>query len=43
MTEMKVIDVDKNSLLPDLIERATYGFPVWLPNKNAFFIHNLKM
>ena len=42
MTEMKVIDVDKNNLLPDLIERATYGFPVWLPNKNAFFYTQLK-
>lgn len=41
-TTIKIIDVDKRILLPEAIERTTYGQPFWLPNKNGFFYTQLK-
>jgi prolyl oligopeptidase len=42
MTKIKIIDVAKKVLLPESIERATYGNPMWLPQENAFFYTQLK-
>ena len=41
-TSIRIIDVDKRMLLPEVIDRTTYGQPFWLPNKEGFFYTQLK-
>lgn len=42
MSVIRIIDVDRNTLLTDSIERATYGTPFWLPDNKGFFYAQLK-
>jgi prolyl oligopeptidase len=39
---MKIMNMETKALLPESIERTTYGTPFWVPGKNAFFYNQLK-
>jgi prolyl oligopeptidase len=42
MGKILLLDVEKKALLPEQIDRAMYGNPVWLPDESGFFYSQMQ-
>lgn len=42
MTFINIIDIATKKVLPDVVERCTYAYPMWHPKKDGFFYAQLK-